>query len=206
VLGNQPGVAEAVAVVREDVPGDPRLVAYFVARAPRPTVEELREALRQLLPAPMVPSVFVPLADLPRTPTGKVDRRALPAPEAQPRPPRPESAFAAPESGPEQDLLALWREALRRDGIGVLDNLFDLGAHSLLMVQVYGKLPEEWRQRLSLVDLFHHPTVRSLARHLAGEAAEASASPEEGQERATLRRGLESRHAELRQRRQAGRL
>ncbi|MEK8051133.1 amino acid adenylation domain-containing protein [Ideonella sp. DXS22W] len=147
-----------------------RLVAWVAGRdGQRPDAAALREHLRALLPAPMLPQHLVVLAALPLTPNGKVDRAALPLPEAAPR-----EAGATPRNAREQRLAACWAEALGRDVVGLDDNFFDLGGNSLLVMKVHGRLQAD-EPALKVVDLFRHPTVRALAAHLAALAPAACA-------------------------------
>jgi len=165
VLRQCAGIREAVVVAREAAPGDQRLVAYFVAAAsPAPTDAELRDALRKKLPDYMLPSTFVPLDQLPLTPNGKIDRRALPAPEFDRA--RAEANFVAPSTDVEQTIAAVWEEVLAVKRAGADDNFFDLGGHSLNVVQVQGKLHERLKRDIPLLTFFQHPTIRSLARSL----------------------------------------
>ncbi len=184
-LGSDADVREAVVIAREDVPGDVRLVAYVVARDGGVVDEQkLRERCRAVLPDWMVPSVVVPLPDLPRTPNRKVDRRALPAPEFAVA---SSAGFVAPTSNLEQTISAVWAEVLRVEKVGIRDNFFDLGGHSLLAVQVHAKLRTMVDKTLSITDLFRFPTIASLAAHLAGPPAGTSvAAP--GSARADARR------------------
>ncbi len=170
-LGRHPAVRHCVVVLRAEPPGEPRLVAYLVAgeKAP-PVAEELKDFLRRGLPAQMVPEVFVPVARLPLTPNGKVDRKALPAPQTE-RPPAA-AAFAAPAAGLEQTIAAVWKDVLAIDQPGADDNFFEFGGHSLQVVQVQGRLREALGVELPVIKLFQHPTIRSLARHLAGETTD----------------------------------
>jgi len=161
---------EALVVAREDVPGDQRLVAYLVPRGPAPDPLALRARLAARLPAHMVPSAFVFLGALPRHPNGKRDRAALPPPA---RPAR--SPASAPADELERRLAALWCETLALSEVGVDDNFFDLGGHSLLIVRLHRRLQELAPRPVSLTDLFRFPTIRSLARHLAGPSAGADA-------------------------------
>jgi amino acid adenylation domain-containing protein len=186
-LRSHPALRDA-AVVLSPGPaagGDPRLVAYTV-RAPaaempgsgeveeveKATVEgaasaELRAFLRERLPEFMVPSLFVDLPALPLTPAGKVDRRALPAPEAL-RPDRT-STYEAPRTALERTIAGIWRELLGVEAVGLHDNFFDLGAHSLLLVRAHARLREALGRELTVVDLFRHPSVGALAHHLSRE-------------------------------------
>jgi amino acid adenylation domain-containing protein len=165
VLGQHPAVREAAVLVREER-GGKRLAAYVVAAGEAPSLEKLREFLKYRLPEYMVPGAFVFLPALPLTPNGKVDRRALPAPEWS-----SESAYVAPGTPTEERLAAIWAAVLEIERVGVEDNFFDLGGHSLRMVQVKRRLETELGVEASLVELFQYPTVRSLADHLAARRA-----------------------------------
>jgi amino acid adenylation domain-containing protein len=168
VLKRGPDVQDGVVVVREDTPGDKRLVAYVVlARGRESSLSELRDFLKEKLPEYMIPSAIVRLNDLPLTRHGKVDRQSLPAPESE----RPElrAAYVAPRTRIEGTIAAIWQEVLRVEKVGVDDNFFDLGGHSLLMVQVHSKLREAFSKDISLIEMFRNPTVGSLARYFAGE-------------------------------------
>jgi len=167
-LLDHPAVRQAVVTVSEGAGGDQRLVAYLVpATGPAPTDEELRRFLARSLPAPMVPAAFVPLAVFPLNPSGKVDRRALDSAQALPR---AETAYVAPGRGLERALAEIWREVLGVPRVGVNDNFFDLGGHSLLLTRVQSRIGERCKVDLPIVDLFRHPTVGALARHLGGGA------------------------------------
>ncbi|HEV7784759.1 MAG TPA: amino acid adenylation domain-containing protein, partial [Thermoanaerobaculia bacterium] len=165
VLRGHPGVRDAVVVDRELAPGDRRLVAYAVTReAAAPTAGELRRYLDQRLPDAMVPSQIVRLPALPLTPSGKVDRRALPIPE--PERPELEVAFVAPRTPTEQLLAAIWSDLLQLDAVGVHDDFFQLGGDSILAVQVTARANRSGL-RLLPMQLFQHPTVASLAAQAA---------------------------------------
>ncbi|WPB73717.1 non-ribosomal peptide synthase/polyketide synthase [Archangium violaceum] len=178
-LARHPAVREATAVVREDSPGQPRLVAYLVLDE-RQSGEPagLRTALKEQLPEYMVPSAFVSLPSLPLTGSGKVDRKALPAPDGV----RPEdaTAFVAPRSALEQQLAAMWSKLLGVERVGVHDNFFDLGGHSLLATQLISRLRATFEVELPLNELFENPTVATLATKvepalLAGQAIQTPA-------------------------------
>jgi hypothetical protein len=204
VLGAHPGVKEAVAVVREDHPGEKRLVAYVVAEgepgsqpAEGSTVASLRTFLQSRLPEHMVPAAFVILDAIPLTSSGKVDRRSLPAPGAS----RPElaRAFVEPRTPSEQAIAAIWRGVLRLERVGVHDNFFELGGHSLLIVQAHGRLAKCFPDRsVSLVDLFRHPTIAELSAWLDADPGSGSLESTEGsaekreaaRERLGRRRGM----------------
>ena len=179
-LRTHPEVRDAAVVARDDAPGGTRLVAYVVgSNFVPPDAAALRAHLRGTLPEYMLPAAFVPLGALPTTPAGKVDRRALPAPEA----PRsaagrddagsPAARAALPRTGLERRLAALWGEVLEIEQVGLDDNFFELGGHSLLLTLLHARLEEEFPDiRVELLDLFRHTTVRTLADHLASASAE----------------------------------
>jgi len=165
VLGQYPGVRETVVIVREDEPGDKRLVAYFVAQQGiAVATNDLRSFLKQRLPDHMSPSAFVELDSLPLTKNGKVDRRALPAPDQARL--EFESAFVAPRTPVEEIVADIWAKVLRRELVGIHDNFFELGGHSLLATQVISRIRETFRVELPLRDLFEAPTVRGLAQRV----------------------------------------
>lgn len=183
-LSKHSGIREAVVVARGDG-GDTRLVAYYVARTPTPEVEALRDHLRLSLPEFMVPSHFVALPDLPRTPNLKVDRKALPAPEAVASGQRAQVVSAADET--EDAILAIWKQALGIDEVGVEDNFFDSGGHSILAVKVHREIVQRLGVELQVTDLFRFTTVRALARHLqVGKSVPTAA--QQAMERAKNRR------------------
>ena len=165
------GVREAVVRAREDVAGETRLVAYVVLDPGRArSVSDLRRLLKETLPAHMVPSNFVLLDALPRTPNGKLDVAALPAPESA----RPEvdNAYRGPETPVEKALTEIWMKVLRVDRVGVDDNFFELGGHSLLATQVVSRIRDVFHVELPLRDLFLNPTVAGLALAVARRQAE----------------------------------
>jgi len=166
VLGRHTAVREAVVIAREDQPGDARLVAYVVA-APdsKPNPAELRRFAQEKLPDAMAPSAFMFLDALPLTPNGKVNRKALPAPEGQR--PELETAYVAPRSGLEQTVAGIWRELLRVGQVGLHDNFFDLGGHSLLVVQMQARLRAALARDVPVVKLFQYPTIGALAAFLS---------------------------------------
>ncbi len=176
-LESRTDVSRATVVLREDVPGDQRLVAYVVAAGPVDG-DTLRQALGDALPAYMVPSHVVLLDRLPLTPNGKIDRNALPAPRDTATRSAP---VVAPANALEATLVQAWTEVLGLAEVGTEDNFFDAGGHSLLVVQLHRLLTERIDRPLSLVDLYRFPTIRSLAHHLSdegegGEALDAGAA------------------------------
>ena len=160
VLGQQPGVSEAVVVAREDVPGDKRLVAYVVGRDGEVTVSDLRQHMRARLPEYMVPTAWAVLDSLPLTSNGKVDRKALPVPEGD----ACSSAFhAAPSTDTEAWVAALWAEILHVERVGREDDFFVLGGHSLLATVVATRVRASFGVSLSVRDIFEASTVAQVA-------------------------------------------
>ncbi|WP_437729976.1 MupA/Atu3671 family FMN-dependent luciferase-like monooxygenase [Sorangium sp. So ce1335] len=174
-IAEHPGVRDVAVAVREERPGDQRLVAYVVPRGDAaPDAEELQRFARQRLPEYMVPSAVVRLQAMPLTPNGKLDRKALPALGAEPA--RPRQAFAAARNDMERQIAAIWTSVLGVPEVGIHDNFFDLGGHSLLLAQVHARVRASLRSDLPLMRLIEHPTVASLARHLSEEPAAAAAT------------------------------
>lgn len=173
VCAEHPALDEVVVIAREMTAGDIRLVAYFTSslNAP-PDIDELRSFLSKKLPEYMVPGLFVLLENLPLTPNGKIDRKALPNPDHLFL--RTRGKFVAPKTDTERVIVEIWREILHVTEIGVQDNFFDLGGHSLLVTQVRGKLREKLGIELPLLDLFRFTTVRTLAQHITNGKSEIS--------------------------------
>jgi amino acid adenylation domain-containing protein len=196
VLKEHPRVREAIVVAREDRPDDTRLVAYLLAsERSSPSINELRSFLADKLPEYMVPSAFVALEAFPLTPNGKVDRRALPAPDSLR--PHLEAEYVAPQSHTERVIAGVWSAVLQMEKVGVHDNFFDVGGHSLLMAQVYSRLKQAFQRDLSMVELFQYPTIAALAAHLTGgENRRASF----GQLRARVEKQREAIHRQQRRR------
>jgi amino acid adenylation domain-containing protein len=207
VLARHSAVAECVVAVREDAPGDPRLVAYLVAnkeqqngeqrdgerrtengerrtengeqrhgvpfgpgtrngepgteasRSPAESEANLRAFLKEHLPEYMIPSAFVLLDALPKTPNGKLDRKALPAPEQS----QIDTAYVAPRTPTEEIIAGIWAELLHRERVGIHDNFFALGGHSLLAVQVLSRLHDTFQIDIPLHTLFNTSTVAALS-------------------------------------------
>lgn len=167
-LRDQPGVTEATVIVREDSPGDKRLTAYLVGEAEHAA---LKGALKDTLPEYMVPAAFVTLDALPLTPNGKLDRKALPAPVVT----REASvALVEPRDDTERALAAIWSEVLGVDTLGIDDDFFDLGGHSMLATQVVAKIrkAELGGRAAGVMDLFQQRTIRDLAAFISGDAAQ----------------------------------
>ncbi|MEH2114379.1 amino acid adenylation domain-containing protein [Nostoc sp.] len=162
ILSQHPGVRENVVVAREDIPGEKRLVAYFVPQLEQtPTTNELRIFLTEKLPQYMLPSAFVRLEFLPLTPNGKVDRKALPVPDSNNT--QLAVSFVAPRTPVEKILADIWANALHIEKVGVLDNFFELGGHSLTTIQVMSQINETFQMKLPLRHLFTAPTIAELA-------------------------------------------
>ena len=193
VLEKFPGVRQAVVILREDREGDKRLVAYLVAEtagsaAALRAAGDLRAAAGAKLPDFMVPSAFVFLNELPLTGNGKIDRKALLTL------PPPNLAFAAashdaePSSETERVVARAWQLALGIPSVGLNDNFFDLGAHSLTVAEAHAKLEEVLGREIALLDLFQFTTVSALAAHLDAESGGAQAAASQLSERAARRR------------------
>ena len=164
VLLARDDVAEAVVVCREDRPGDKRLVAYVVPAAGAASdVAALRATARERLPEYMVPSAWVVLERMPLTPNGKVDRRALPAPEGNDV---AEDTYVAPVSAEEIALAELWADVLGKPRVGLHDNFFDLGGHSLLANQLVSRMQKRFGGDIGLRMVFEAPTVAQFAEKL----------------------------------------
>lgn len=177
-LLKEEGVKDAVVVVREEG-GERQLVGYVVREEGKRGggVKEWREGLRKRLPQYMVPGVLVELERLPMTPNAKVDLRALPAPiDAQYT---RESASVVPGTPLEQNIVNVWREILHVETIGIYDNFFDLGGHSLLLVRLQNRLQEVLTREISMMELFQHTTVHAQAVHLTGKQKPEKASSQQ---------------------------
>jgi amino acid adenylation domain-containing protein len=173
VLRQHPAAGEVAVTVREDAPGDKRLVAYVVpapgVAQPKFPLAELRGFLKQKLPPYMVPSAFVVLEKMPVTPNGKVDRRSLPAPDTQKA--DLEGIQAAPSNPVEEAVAGIFAEVLGREQVGAADNFFELGGHSLIASQVVSRLRDNFGIELPLRSLFETPTARGLAAALLQDPA-----------------------------------
>ncbi|HKS10135.1 MAG TPA: amino acid adenylation domain-containing protein [Pyrinomonadaceae bacterium] len=170
VLAQHAGVRESVVVALEDDRGSTRLIAYVVANNGDLETAELRDYLKQRLSEYMVPSAIVQLESFPLTPNGKIDRKALPAPNAASR--EADGPYIAPRSELESLIAEVWREALSVERVSVRDNFFNLGGHSLLLIRVNNRLRETLRIELPVVELFKYPTVSALAEHLSRSHAQ----------------------------------
>lgn len=196
VLSKYPGINEVLTVLHDDPQMGKRLVAYVIAGVKTndgdnamlepPKVSELRNYLKEKLPEYMIPSFFMFMDTFPKTPNGKIDRKSLPNPGNI----RPEldTQFVTPRNELEHLIADIWKAKLKVDKIGIHDNFFDLGGHSVLMAQIYQELnialPDS---ELSIVELFQYPSVNSLAQYInkSKEASEVSVLEEE---RSNIRR------------------
>ncbi|MDP7041435.1 MAG: amino acid adenylation domain-containing protein, partial [Gammaproteobacteria bacterium] len=172
VLGNQPGISQAVVVVREDIPGDKRLVAYVVSAHDEPDSAALKRALQETLPDYMVPQAFVTVDALPLTPSGKVARRRLPVPEYS----RDEEIpYVAPRNPVEVELVKIWADVLGAERIGINDDFFALGGHSLLATKLVARVRDKFGISLPLKYIFRYPSPAALGETVTTlEAASAS--------------------------------
>lgn len=179
-LSTQPEVQHCVVVVREDTPGDQRLVAYVVSQQTLIDAGALRARARQWLPDHMVPVAFVQLPTLPTLPNGKIDRQSLPAPSHDAlRTDRRQ----APRDHTERRLWSIWQDLLQHENFGVDDNFFDLGGHSMLAARMTRRIEAEFQVPFSLNMLFEQPSIAGVAQRLK--------DPRQGPDRpiAVLRRG-----------------
>jgi hypothetical protein len=175
VLARAPGARQAAVLVREDRPGERRLVGYVVpAASGQPGAGEpveggrLREWAAERLPDYMVPSAVVVLASLPLTVNGKLDRAALPVPDYRAG---TAGEYAAPRTELERVIAGMWAELLGIDQVGVHDNFFELGGQSLLATRLISRVRSVLRMEVGIQDLFDAPTVAGLAARLAGRGS-----------------------------------
>jgi thioesterase domain-containing protein/acyl carrier protein len=166
-IARHPTVREVVVLAREDTPGDKRLVAYVVAdNPPADLVDQLRTLLRATLPEYMVPSAFVLLDGFPLTPNGKLDRKALPAPNAVAYAAR---GYEAPVGDIETALAQIWCDVLKLERVGRHDNFFDLGGNSMMIVRLISEINRRHQISLSPAELFRNPTVGQIAKLIDGK-------------------------------------
>ena len=163
-LLQHPGVKEAVVIVREDIPNETSLVGYIVAETGQDSLQvisQLRRFLKQQLPDFMVPTIFMALEAMPLTPNGKVDRKALPKPDASR--PELEANYVAPRTRIEQQIADIWAQVLNVKQVGINDNFFELGGYSLLGIQVVSRVRQALQAEILMSNLFELPTVADLA-------------------------------------------
>jgi amino acid adenylation domain-containing protein len=170
-LARYAGVKQALVLARENEQGDKRLLGYAVVQGSNVTGEQLRDYLKQEVPDYMVPQAIAVLAKFPLTPNGKIDRQALPEPLAAQR-----TSITAPRDETEAALAKIWRKVLHNEAIGVTDNFFDVGGHSLLAVQLMAAIAKETGHEIPLTALFRAPTIESMAK-LLRDGNEAQSDP-----------------------------
>jgi amino acid adenylation domain-containing protein len=199
-LTQHPQIREAVVMMREDQPGNQRLVAYLV---PIPfqtldlTPSHMRRYVQATLPAYMVPAAFVILDALPLTPNGKVDRRTLPLPEVVAQ---TDVTYVMPQTEAERRIAEIWQALLQVDRVGIHDNFFDLGGHSLLLIQVQARLQELFAETIPIVELFKYPSIHALAQHFS--QSQSSVNAQQAQQRIQQRRDRQTTMQQQRQIRQ----
>jgi amino acid adenylation domain-containing protein len=194
VLMQHPQVQSAAVLARQDAPGEKKLVAYVVPRERGCPTTELRAFLAAKLPPYMLPSGFVLLDILPLSPNGKLDRAALPAPEAVDA--RNSAAPVSPQTEMELKIADVWRRVLGLKQVSVKDNFFDVGGDSLQLLEAHAELQKVITSDLSLTDLFEYSTISALAQHLT--VGEKSSPILEAQERARQQQKVWAQHRESR--------
>lgn len=171
VLRTHPGVKDVAVAASNDPSGDLSLIAYFTSRQPSPpSTNDLRKFLCGNLPDYMVPSRFVRLGELPLLPTGKIDRGALPQASNS----RPDLPYVPPRDDLEKMLAAIWSDILGLDRVGIHDNFFDLGGHSLTAMRIVSRVTDRFNLKMPTQLLFQSPTVRAMAAVIAGHQGEAA--------------------------------
>lgn len=171
LLNQNIAVKESVVAAKEMIQGEKSLIAYIIPSQEKEhellSVEYLRKSLNSRLPDYMIPAAFIIMDSYPMTPNGKIDKKALPLPEGL----RPQlgTNYKAPSNGTENAISSIWQEILKMDGVGVNDNFFDLGGHSLLLAQVRSKIEKVLNKEVSMMDLFKYPTISTLSRFISGE-------------------------------------
>ncbi|WP_193200009.1 non-ribosomal peptide synthetase [Nostoc sp. MG11] len=169
-LLQHPDIREVVVLAREDVVNERRLVAYLIFEPNQTSsIGELRTFLQGRLPNYMVPAAFVFLEQFPLTPNGKIDRYALPIFDLSAQ---FAASYVAPNGKIEEAIADIWQEVLQLEKVGVDDNFFDLGGHSLLMVKLSQKLQEHFHRNISLLEIFKYPTISTLAKHLSSQQSD----------------------------------
>ncbi|WP_436866196.1 non-ribosomal peptide synthase/polyketide synthase [Bacillus fungorum] len=197
LLAQHPEVQECAVVVREEVPGEQRLAAYVIMTNTDIT-SDFRQYLKKFLPEYMVPSTFTLLKKMPLTGTGKVDRKSLPAPKKDHL--LSTTSYTAPQTELEQTISDVWKEVLGVDKVGLKDNFFDLGGHSLLVVRVCSRLSETLDQAVPTMHMFQYPTVATLANALHQGEREHQGM-EEKVDRAKSRKEVQKKQRQRRQQR-----
>jgi aryl carrier-like protein len=173
-LALHPGVGDVAVVTDRDPGGATRLVCYFTT-VTETAVDELRDFLAGRLPSYMIPSAFVRLPEMPRSPAGKLDRNALPEPRLTQT--SPDASYVAPATAAEKETARVWGEVLGLERVGVRDKFFEAGGNSLKIVELFEKLDRLYPGVLSVAELFEHPTVAALAAVIESRAAADADAP-----------------------------
>ncbi|HKV33169.1 MAG TPA: non-ribosomal peptide synthetase, partial [Pyrinomonadaceae bacterium] len=197
VLAQHESVRESVVVAGDDGRGGQRLIAYVVSNKGDLRTDELREFLKRRLTEYMIPSGFVMLENLPRNANGKVDRRALP--NADSTNTDANETYIAPRSATERTIANIWQEVLKVDNVGINDNFFGLGGHSLLLVHAQSKVSDALRVKVSMIEMFKYPTISALAEHLSEQLSSIPSSLPTRNQAGTRVQSL-NRQRQLRQR------
>ncbi len=188
-----------VVVLREDTPGDKRLVAYIQPKMnQKPGIKDIKEKLKSALPDFMLPSEFVVLSVFPLTPNGKIDRKSLPAPSSENKITSRQEA-KQPENKLQEKISAIWKDVLNLEEIGITDNFFDIGGHSLLVIQILEKIRNISDKNIKMTDMFKYPTIRLLSDYLDSDDNDVNESLASGQARAEKRKSAASRRRRLKQ-------
>jgi len=196
-LRGYPGIHNAAVLLREDRPGEQQLTAYLVPVEHRElSLPELRRHLQAWLPGYMQPSSYVVLNQLPLTDRGKLDYHRLPSPQTREQ--GSTESYIAPQTEMQRTIASIWQQVLQRETIGIHDNFFDLGGHSLLLNRVYSSLSTIINKELSMLELIQHPTIFALANHLSQEQ-NTSPSFETSHVRASTRQELTRQQRQMRQ-------
>ena len=160
-LLDHPSIKEAVVLAREDSPGEKRLVGYLNVADGGTTLPDLKQYLQTRLPQFMIPAKFAFISSFPQTPNGKVDRKALPAPEELEK--AEARRYVAPRNGDEEALAKIWADVLKMEKVGIEENFFDLGGHSLLAIQVIARVRDALKVEVPMRVFFDAPTVEGMA-------------------------------------------
>jgi amino acid adenylation domain-containing protein len=203
VLRQHVGAHDAAVLAQDDDSGQTTLVAYVVAKSDQMlTSKDLRGFLRKRLPDYMVPTSFKMLTEMPLTTSGKIDRKALPGKEA--RAAEVGDVYVAPKTELEIIVSSIWQEVLKVEKVGLYDNFFDLGGHSLAMAEIFAKLQARISSPVTLIELFEHPTVGALAKFLSRDQNERSSFQQPANSAERAKEGKNRLRQQFRQRHQAG--
>ncbi|MCI0493534.1 amino acid adenylation domain-containing protein [candidate division KSB1 bacterium] len=200
-LTKHPAVENVIVMARPDNFGENKLIAYITKdHKSVPDNGEIREFLKAKLPDYMIPSFFIFLESFPLTQSGKIDRKALPQPDDLKL--ATDATYVKPRTEIEQIIATIWQEVLRLEKVGVYDNFFDLGGHSLAMAKVHNQLCEQLKQDISIVDLFKYPTIYSLSQYFAAEKEKQPIFIEKQQRALQQRKAIDIQRERLAKRRE----